>query len=105
MASYAVQVAKHATLGAATVDTVSLAGYGRYIQVINRGAADPIYFTAAHADRIATPAAAADDTFVVTSGTSVIIPYPIDCTDACSVKLISAGAMAYSVQIIGDRIV
>ncbi len=107
MASYSVQTAKHQTLVASTVDDVTLASYGRYIQVLHRGSAtNPIYFTVGRtAAATATPTAAGDNTFVAVAGVPVTVPWPIDSPgNAACVKLISAGAESYSVQVVADRL-
>jgi hypothetical protein len=102
MATYSVHTAAHKTLAAATVDTVNLDVYGRYIQVVHRGSStNPIYFSAARA--AATPTVAGDDEFVVVAGSPTILAWPIDGMSTAQLKLISAGAEPYSVQVLADR--
>jgi hypothetical protein len=90
MASYSVAHSKHATLTAATVDTVTLTQNYRQVEVKNRDASLVVYFTA----NGNTPTVAGDNTEVVSAGESVIVD-----TDTASdvIKLISSGAAAYSV--------
>ena len=103
MASFSVQTAKHATLTAATVDSVTLAQQGRYIQIVHRGAlANPLYVTLGKTP--ADPTAGGDNTIVVLSGSPVVVPWPHDSVATTTVKLISAGAEPYSVQMLNDRL-
>lgn len=103
MATNSVHSAAHATLIASTVDTVNLDVRGRYVQVVHRGSAtNPIYFTlAASAD---TPTVAGDDTFVSTPSLPTVLAWPLDANVSAQVKLISAGAEPYSVQVLSDRL-
>jgi hypothetical protein len=90
MASYSVTAAKHATLAASTVDTVTLPGIGTesHIEVSNWHSTALIYFTADGS----TPTVAGDDTLVVGPGTSLTVT-------GFRVKLISASAAPYSVTV------
>jgi hypothetical protein len=92
MATYTADHSYHATLVAATVDTVTLTGSsGDYVQVVNRGATGDIYFTVDGT----TPVTAAADTYVVVPNTALTV-YSGDNQD--KIKLISAGTPSYSVQ-------
>lgn len=104
MATYNVASAKHATLSAATVDTVNLTVYGRYIQVVHRGTVtNPIYVTIAKS--ASDPTAAGDNTLMVLSGVPLTVAWPVDSAGSTvQVKLISAGAEPYSVQVLSDRL-
>lgn len=96
MASYTpTKFSTHQTLTAATVDTVTFPFDTSYVEVLNRDATNPIYFTADGT----TPSVALDGTDVVGAGDSLRIPAPVDATpNATVVKLISAGAAAYSIR-------
>jgi hypothetical protein len=89
MASHSVALAKHATLSAATVDTVTLTKVYRAVEVLNRSASDVIYATF----NGATPTDAGDDTIAVPAG--AVYTWERNCS---AVTLISSGAAAYSVQ-------
>lgn len=92
MASYTATEAKHATLVASTVDTVTFpVNYAR-VEVLSRGS-DAVYFTV---DGTA-PAVGGDNTYVATGGGGVIVPTRGQQA-ATVVKIISAGATAYSVR-------
>ncbi len=102
MASFTVQYAKHASLTAATEDRVTLNWQMRYLQIVHRGSTtNPIYVKVGKSPSAAT--VTGDDTFVVTAGAPLTLPWPIDAGGACVVSLISAGAEPYSVQVVGDR--
>lgn len=89
MANYSVAKAKHATTVAATVDTITLTNPGSgTLMVVNRSAAEVLYFTIDGS----TPASVGDDTFVVPSGQTISVGGNVPV-----VKVISAGACAYSV--------
>ena len=99
MASYSVAQAKHATLGASTADTVTFTDSNTGgLQIINRGAAD-IYFRVGISGGTATTptAAGANDDLICRSGLSV--NFAGVGSPVTSVKLISTGATAYSVQV------
>jgi hypothetical protein len=91
MASYTATSAKHATLGASTVDTVTLGSDCNNVEVYNRAATVDIYFTV----NGATPTVAGDNTYAVGPGTALLVSVPT--SGATVVKLISTGANAYSV--------
>ena len=113
MAAFTVHVAKHATLGIATVDSVVLDTYAKSITILHRGAvANPIYVTVGKIASVAAvggvpgtpdPVSVADDTFVVVAGTNtnpLVISWPATSAGvqtAC-VKLICAAAEPYSVM-------
>lgn len=85
--------AKHGTLVASTVATVSISGGFRTAVLVNHGN-DPIYF---HSDQIlekvGTPTVQGDDTSVCPAG----VPVELPCTSgSLSVKLISIGTPRYS---------
>lgn len=95
MATYAVSNGKHATLTAATVDTVTLTStLCQVIEIWNRGTTDPIYFTKDGT----TPTVGGDNTYVVTAGQRDTVMARAT-TD--TIKLIAATAVAYSVT--GDE--
>lgn len=93
MASYTVNRAKSATLGVATVDTVTFPAFGTYaynaVDVVNRDATSPIFFTT---DGTA-PTVAGDDCFCVAPGQTIRLGL-----SGGAVKLIAAAAAAYTVQ-------
>ena len=99
------------TLTAATADTVTLTETGAVIQIIHHGTTtDPIYFTSGGGANImlaaaaaATPTSEGDNCRAVMSGTALNIAYPPAST-AC-VKLISAGANKYTVQVLDGRLI
>lgn len=91
MASYIVARSKHATLTAATVDTVTFSGEHPAVEVVNRATSGDIYFTVDGT----TPVSAANDTYFVGPGQALTVSLPTSQPDA--VKLISAGTPAYSV--------
>lgn len=84
----------HQTLAAATVDTVTFAADFQRIEILNRDTAADIYFVVGFS--APTPVVLADGTFVVQAGQSM----QVDASDShagTTVKLISAGAAAYSI--------
>lgn len=89
MASYEVFKAKHATLTGTTVDTVEVTGYWRYLEVLNRDGAVPLWVTSstdpAHAP--ADPVAEADDVDYVPVGSVVQIAHPVKATTPWTVKV------------------
>ena len=89
MASYTVNVAKHATLAGATVDTITFnAPGGRSVVISNDDTVNKLYVTfGLNGATATTPTVAGDDTFVVRPGTS---------------KQFDNGAAITSVQIIGS---
>lgn len=92
MATYNVQRGKHATLGAATVDTVNFARSGNILRVANHDASAAIYFTY----DAAVPTVAGDDTYFVAPGTSVIVEMGVPFVRC---DLISSATPLYSAEI------
>lgn len=92
MAAHSVAKSKHATLAAATVDTVTLTKDWRAVEVKNRGT-DEIYFTTTATN----PTVAGDDTYVVPAGESLVLSIPPRPGLPDVVKLISSGTPGYSV--------
>lgn len=90
MASHSVALSKHATLSAATVDTITLTVDYQAVEVKNRGTSGDIYFTTDSS----APTSAGDNTYFVGPGEGLVVRsgYNVD-----TVKLISAGTPAYSV--------
>lgn len=105
MATYTAHTATHQTLVASTADTVTLDAYGRYIEIVHRGSAtNPIYFTVGRSP--AAPTVAGADTLVALSTKPTVVPWPVDSpASVAQIKLISAGAEPYSVQVLQDRLV
>lgn len=91
MAAHTVLLAKHTTLSAATVDTITMTSVDYpYVAVKNRAAGG-----AGITFRVdgQTPVALADETYLVLAGEELVVPFKgLD-----TVKLISATADAYSV--------
>lgn len=92
MAAYQVTRSKHATLTAATVDTVTFQDRHPAVEVANRAATGDIYFTVDGS----APTSAGDNTYYVGPGQAVVVDLP-HASDPDAVKLISAGTPAYSV--------
>lgn len=92
MAAYQAVLSKHATLVAATVDTITLSTGYPSIEVANRATSGDIYFTVDGT----TPTSAGNDTYYVGPGQALVVSSPhADGPD--TIKLISAGTPAYSV--------
>jgi hypothetical protein len=91
MANFSVSRSKHSTLGAATVDTVTLTKEYSFVEVVNRDAtaANVIYFTADGS----TPTVAGDNTIVVAPGQRVSV-----APEGLVIKVIGAAASPYSVH-------
>jgi hypothetical protein len=91
MATFSVSRSKHATLGAATVDTVTLTKAYPFVEVVNRDAtaANVIYFTTDGS----APTVAGDNTIVVIPGQRVTV-----APETLVVKVIGAAASPYSVH-------
>ncbi len=88
----------HQTLTANTTDTVTFSADYQFVEVLNRGATDPIYFTA---DGTTDPGIASDGTDIVMPGDSLRIDASLasqPTPNSTVVKLKSAGAMAYSIR-------
>ena len=94
MAALTAHHAAHATLTAATVDTVTLDQPIGWVEVLNRDASAVIYVTANGVD----PTVAGNDTLAVPAGQKLILPTQREF-GAATVKLISSAAAAYSVQV------
>jgi hypothetical protein len=97
MATYTVTTAKHATLTANTVDTVTIGtgvGWERpRIEVLNRGDVDTLTFTTNGAN----PTVLGDDCYLVPAGGSLQVSLALGATAV--VKLIAATAVPYSVAL------
>lgn len=93
MATFSVAAAKHATLAASTVDTVTLTGSWDLVDVLNRGTGT-IYVTVGPDP--ADPTVAGDNTTVVPAGGVVTVE--VSNRGSQKVKLISSTADAYSVM-------
>jgi hypothetical protein len=96
MATLTAKYAKHPTLTAAALDTVTLTGGAQAgVEVLNRsttGASGDIYFTTDGS----TPASGADDSYIVQPGQAVkVTGLPIAVSTV--VKLISTAAVPYSI--------
>lgn len=105
MAAYTASYAQHQTSGIATVDSVLLSENGRYIEVVNRGATNILYFRLGATVAVTVdPVSTAADNFVVMPNTTLRVGYPFWLTGiSVCVKVICAAAQPYSVQIIPDR--
>lgn len=92
MATLSVVSSGHATLVAATVDTVNLSRESALLEVLNRNGAGELYFTTDGS----TPTVAGAETKVVPAqaGASLVLRRPVGAT---VVKLISSAAVSYSV--------
>lgn len=107
------------TLAASTVATETLTAWAPYIAITISDSVSGVANVAVGKSDVANPAVGADDTYVVTSGTTLIVRNPIpraglqtvDSTytvltnptqAAVTVKLISAALLVYSVQLVND---
>jgi hypothetical protein len=99
MASYTVNIAKHAVLTPSTVDTVTFNNPCSFLILTNRTTSgDPIFFTFGDPTKgIPDPTVNGDDCYVVAIGMTLSIPG--DGT-APILKLISNGAQNYSAMVI-----
>lgn len=99
MASYTVNVAKHATLTPSTVDDITFTAPCSFLILTNRTTSGAtIYFTFGDPTKgIPNPTVAGDDTYSVGIGQTLV--FPGDGT-APILKMISSGAQAYSAQVI-----
>lgn len=99
MASYTVNIAKHATLVGNTVDAVTFNNPASFVLLTNRTTSGAsIYFTFGDPTKgVTDPTVAGDDTYHLGIGQTISLPG--DGT-APLVKLISSQAQAYSVQVI-----
>lgn len=107
------------TLTASTVATETLTGWAPYVAIsISSSVAGVANVTVGNSS-VANPVVGADDTYVVTSGTTLVVRNPIgraglqtvDSTytqltnptqGSTTVKLISAATLVYSVQLVTD---
>ena len=92
MGSYSGAATQHRTLVADTVDTVTLDGDYSSVEVLNRATSGDIYF---RVDGTA-PTVGGAGTYIARAGESVALD--IDTSGKTVVKLISSGALDYSVQ-------
>jgi hypothetical protein len=99
MATYNVVQSSHATLVAATVDTVNLSSGATLLIISNRSAASgDIYFRyATNGASAQAPVTLAADSYVVPAGQTRAFTRP-NTSQVTQVKLISAGAPDYSVE-------
>jgi hypothetical protein len=95
MASYTGMRIKHATLVAATMDTVTLDGDYKHVEVVNRDGVNEIYFTIDGAD----PTVAGDNTHVLPAQIGrITVNAAAEPGTPTVVKLISAGTPKYTVR-------
>lgn len=107
------------TLTASTVATETLTAWAPYVAISISSSVAGVANVAVGKSTVTDPAVGADDTYVVTSGTTLIVRNPIprsglqtvDSTNtvltnptqaATTVKLISAALLVYSVQLVND---
>ncbi len=107
------------TLAASTVATETLTAWAPYVAITISSSVSGVANVALGTSSVANPTVGADDTYVVTSGTTVIVRNPIprsglqtvDSTyttitqptqAAVTIKLISAALLVYSVQLVND---
>lgn len=86
MAAYSVITAKHATLVAGTVDTVTVTGGYSRIEILNRSGTADLYVT----NDGSTPSGGCDDCSIVPAGTSLNIPSS-DAAGSDVVKIVGNG--------------
>lgn len=82
---------KHGTLTPATVETVVLNPSLNKVEVLNRGTSD-IFVTVDQT----TPSVLGDDAEIAQAGTSIVLP--VGSSNNTIIKLISSGAVAYTVS-------
>lgn len=107
------------TLTASTVATETLTAWAPYVAISISASVAGVANVAVGKSTVADPAVGADDTYVVTSGTTLIVRNPIPRSGlqtvdptytvltnptqaSTTVKLISAAALVYSVQLVND---
>lgn len=97
MATYTVNVAKHATLTPNTVDTITFNAPASFILITNRTTSGAtMFFTFGDPTiGIDDPTVSGDDSYAVGIGQTLSIPAD---GSAPIVKIVSAQAQAYSVQ-------
>lgn len=93
MTTATVAVAKHLTLAASVVDSITFSGNPKTVEVCNRDGAAAIYFTVDGS----VPTVGGDDCFVVAAAAGAALSVDASATAATVVKLISSGTPAYSV--------
>lgn len=97
MANFTVTRAKHATLAAGVVDTVTLTGSTSdttsHFEVFNHGTTDTIWFTADGT----TPAVKADNSYFAKPGTGMTVPSRKAPGMSDQIKLLCASSCDYSV--------
>lgn len=93
MASATVATAKHLTLAASTVDSITFSVNPKTVEVLNRDGAAAIFFTVDGS----TPTVGGDDCFAVPAAAGAALAVDAPSTTGTVVKLISAGTPAYSV--------
>lgn len=89
--------AQHATLTTTTADTILFSGNGGYFRITNRDASVALYCSipARIVADLVTPVSAADDTFYIAAGSSLILKKPFNFKAIAVV----GNANAYSVEI------
>lgn len=99
MASYQVNIAKHATLAGTTVDMLSFAsGFDAPVEILNTSGNAPLWVTygAGDADE---PDAYGDDTIVIPAGTGRVLPkFDRGVGDDVFVVKVLGSGNRYSVQ-------
>jgi len=107
------------TLVANTVATETLTGWAPYVAISISSSVAGVANVTVGASAVAAPTVGGDDTYVVTSGTTLVVRNPIgraglqtvDSTytqitnptqGSTTVKLISAATLVYSVQLVND---
>lgn len=107
------------TLTASTVATETLTGWAPYVAISISSSVAGVANVTIGTSSVTAPVVGADDTYVVTSGTTLVVKNPIpraglqtvDSTytqlttptqASTTVKLISAAALVYSVQLVND---
>lgn len=107
------------TLTPSTVATETLTAWAPYVAISISASVAGVANVAVGKSTVADPAVGADDTYVVTSGTTLIVRNPIPRSGlqtvdptytvltnptqaSTTVKLISAAALVYSVQLVND---
>lgn len=93
MATYSATIAKHATLTAGLVDTVTFDREVQTVEILNRGASE-LYFTTDGS----TPVVNGDNNYVVLAGSALKVSNDGTWDDRMTVvKLVSSVGIAYSV--------
>lgn len=98
MADYSVHKAKHATLGASTVDVVTLGKNWRRVEVVNRDGAAAIFVRLGST----SPGINGDDSDVLPAAIGSVVMRSEEAGNTV-VRLISAGTPAYSVIGVEDE--